>query len=152
MEALQTGPYGRCVYRCDNNVCDNQTVIMEFENGVTASFSLQPFASANARTLKILGTKGEISANLDNNELEVTDILLGQKKRYKLRPSKYKYGGGDHGIMEYFIDEVTKANSGGRTCMASSLESHLIAFAAEESRTKGIVVNVNEFIKSAANH
>jgi len=150
MEALRTGPYGRCVYHCDNNVCDNQTVIMEFENGVTASFSLQPFASANARTLKILGTKGEIRANLENNEIEVTDILLGQKKGYRLRPSKYKYGGGDHGIMEYFIDEVAKAGGGGRTCMSSSLESHLIAFAAEESRNHNVVVNMQAFVSSAA--
>ena len=148
LHALRTGPYGRCVYHCDNNVCDNQTVIMEFENGVTASFSLQPYASANARTLKILGTKGEIRANLDLNELEVTDILLGQKKGYRLRPSKYKYGGGDHGVMEYFIDGVSRAKQGGRTCMTSSLESHLIAFAAEESRTKGIVVNMDAFVSS----
>ncbi len=148
MKALQEGPYGRCVYHCDNNVCDNQTVIMEFENGVTANFSLEPFASAAARTLKILGTKGEIRANLATNEIQVTDIRLGQKQTYQLRPSKYKYGGGDHGIMEYFIGGVAKAQAGGRTSMASSLESHLIAFAAEESRLSGVVVKIDEWIRN----
>jgi predicted dehydrogenase len=146
LNALYEGPYGKCVYHCDNNVCDNQTVIMEFENGVTASFSLEPFASANARTLKIMGTKGEIRANLDVNSIEITDILLGQKKQYKLRPSKYKYGGGDHAIMEYFIDMVERGQSRGCTAMASSLESHIIAFAAEESRIKGIVVDVEKYL------
>lgn len=145
LKALQEGIYGRCAYRCDNNVCDNQTVIMEFENGVTANFSLQPFSSANGRTLKICGDKGEIRANLDKNEIEVTDILLGQNQRYRLQPSRYKYGGGDNSIMEYFINEAIKGEKGGRTDMSSSLESHLIAFAAEESREKNVVVDLNVF-------
>jgi len=147
LKAVEEGPYGRCIYHCDNDVCDNQTVIMEFENGVTANFSLQPFSSSSARTLKIMGTKGDIVADFEKNIIEVTDIALGQKKIHVLKPSKYKYGGGDHGVMEYFIGQVEKNASGGRTCMASSLESHLIAFAADEARLSNTVVDVDEFIK-----
>lgn len=145
LRALETGPYGRCVYHCDNNVADNQTVIMEFENGVTASFSLQPFASSNGRTLKILGTKGEIRADMDKNSIEVFDIATGQTNAISIPPSKYKYGGGDHGIMDYFVDSVSKHRTGGLTSMESSLESHLIAFAAEEARQKATVVNLDEY-------
>jgi predicted dehydrogenase len=147
LAALRTGPYGRCVYRCDNNVADNQTVIMEFENGVTANFSLQPFASANGRTLKITGTKGEIRADMEKNSIEVYDIASGQRHGIAVPPSRYKYGGGDHGIMEYFITEAAKGAEGGRTSMESSIESHLIAFAAEESRKKGVVVNLDDYRK-----
>ncbi len=147
LETIRKGQYGRCIYRCDNNVADNQTVIMEFENGVTASFSLQPFASSNGRTLKILGTKGEIRANMDKNSIEVFDILTGQVNSIDIPPSKYKYGGGDHGIMEYFVDLASIDGTGGRTSMESSLESHLIAFAAEESREKNIVVDLNNYRK-----
>jgi predicted dehydrogenase len=145
MEALRTGPYGRCVYHCDNNVMDNQTVIMEFENGVTANFSLQPFASANGRTIKITGTKGEIRADMEKNSIEVFDIQSGRRNSIAVPPSPYKYGGGDHGIMEYFISQAAGDGEGGRTSMASSIESHLIAFAAEESREKGIVVNLDDY-------
>lgn len=145
LEALRTGPYGRCVFHCDNNVADNQTVIMEFENGVTASFSLQPFASASGRTLKILGTKGEIRADMEKNAIEVFDILTGQRSTVAIPPSRHKYGGGDHGIMEYFVKTALENGQGGRTSMDSSIESHLIAFAAEESREKGVVVDLRQY-------
>ena len=51
---------GRCVFRCDNNVVDHQTVNVEFANGVTASYSLSAFSVAWERTLNLHGTKGEI--------------------------------------------------------------------------------------------
>ena len=147
LHALETGPYGRCVFHCDNDVADNQTVIMEFENDVTANFSLQPFASESARTLKITGTKGEIQADMEKNEIRVFDILTGRKEVMQIRPSKYKYGGGDHGIMEYFIDRVSEEEAGGRTSMDSSIEAHMMAFAAEKSRKENVIVGMEEFRK-----
>lgn len=151
-EALRTGPYGRCVFQCDNDVADNQTVIMEFENGVTANFSLQPFASENGRTLKIVGTKGEIQADMDKNRIRVFDLLTGRMETMQIQPSRYKYGGGDHGIMDYFVEKVAAEDSQGRSCMNSSIEAHMIAFAAENSRKNGCVVDMDEFRgKMAAN-
>lgn len=145
IRALEEGPYGRCVFRCDNDVCDNQTVIMEFENGVTANFSLQPFASESGRTMKIVGTKGEIQADMEKNTIQVFDQFTGRMEQLYIQPSKYKYGGGDHGIMEYFVEAVEKDLSGGRTSMDSSIEAHMMAFGAEESRKKGIVVDMDNF-------
>lgn len=149
IEALKNGPYGRCVYKCDNNVADNQTVIMEFENEVTATFTLQPFASSNGRTLKITGDKGEIRANMDKNEIELFDHYTGVKESLSLTPSRYKYGGGDHGIMEYFIAMVANNGSGGLTSIENALESHLIAFAAEKSRLTGAIVDVQALIRQS---
>lgn len=147
LKALEHGPYGRCVYHCDNNVCDNQTVIMEFENGVTGNFSLQPFARENSRTLKITGTKGELRADMDKGTIEIFDIKTERKEILNIVPSKYKYGGGDHGIMEYFIDQIKKEAAGGLTCMDSSVEAHLIAYAAERSRKNNVVVDLEEMRK-----
>lgn len=145
LKALKEGPYGRCVYHCDNDVADNQTVIMEFENGVTANFSLQPFASENGRTMKIVGTKGEIQADMEKNTIRVFDLFTERREILKVQPSRYKYGGGDHGIMEYFIHAVANEEQGGRTSMDSSIEAHMMAFAAEESRKKGVMVDMDAF-------
>ncbi len=142
LKALEEGPYGRCVFHCDNDVADNQTVIMEFENGVTANFSLQPFSGKNGRTLKIMGTEGALTADMDHNTIELFDLRTQRKEIMNIKPSKYKYGGGDHGIMEYFVSEVAKGSQGGITSLDSSIEAHLIAFAAEKSRKEGIVVDM----------
>lgn len=145
LKALETGPYGRCVFHCDNDVADNQTVIMEFENGITANFSLQPFASESGRTLKITGTRGEIQADMEKNTIRVFDLLTERMEHIDIKPSRYKYGGGDHGVMEYFIDHVATDAQGGRTSMDSSIEAHMIAFAAEKSRKEETVVDMESF-------
>lgn len=152
LKALQEGPYGRCVFHCDNDVVDNQTVIMEFENGVTANFSLQPFASESGRTMKIVGTKGEIQADMEKNTIQVFDQFTERIEKIQIQPSRYKYGGGDHGIMEYFIDQVLEEAEGGRTSMNSSIEGHMIAFAAEKSRKEGMVVDMDIFREQMLKH
>ena len=58
--ALRSGPYGRCVYRCDNDVPDHQESVFTFENGVRASFTMTAFAAEGARLTRLFGTRGDI--------------------------------------------------------------------------------------------
>ena len=68
-KALQEGPYGRCVYRCDNNVVDKQMVQMQFDNGTIATLSMLAFTPHLTRTVRIVGTKGIIEGDLQDNAL-----------------------------------------------------------------------------------
>ena len=70
MEQLKTGPYGRCVYKCDNDVVDHQTVNMEFEGGQTVTLTMTAFTSGGRHT-RIMGTKGEIEAHAKNDYITV---------------------------------------------------------------------------------
>ena len=78
LQALRTGRYGRCIYRCDNDVLDHQSVSIEFASGVTASFGLHGFANEERRTVRVSGTRGEIRGVLHDGVIEVSRIgVLG---------------------------------------------------------------------------
>lgn len=70
-EAIKTGPYGRCVYHCDNDVVDHEVVDMEFENGATAVFTMTAFTKNTRRTIRVMGTLGELEGDSVKGTIEV---------------------------------------------------------------------------------
>lgn len=153
MEALRTGPYGRCVYRCDNNVCDHMSIIMEFENGVTAAFSLTAQTSACHRHIHIMCEDGEIEADDSKRQIIVRRHIANQAETFtervvNVRTNASGHGGGDAGIMEDFSASLTQTSTDSRSSISKSVESHLMACAIEEARLTGKVVDLQEFKKS----
>lgn len=155
MRALEKGPYGKCVYQTDNDVVDRQVVNMEFEDGITVSFSMNPF-NKGGRNMRIYGTKGELYANKDEDVIELytfdhwKETKLWEKEIYKTavigEGIESGHGGGDFGIMRDYIKylrdgKMEKSISSIRT----SYISHLIAFAAEKSRLTGKVIDVDKY-------
>ena len=137
-EALRSGPYGRCVYHCDNDVVDHQVVNLEFENGVTASFTMCAFPWEGSRTVKIMGALGQITGDVEENEIQVVSFATGNKTVYRLNTDAAGHSGGDAGFMRDVVRQMqTDGAYAGRTNIAQSIESHLIALAAEESRVTG---------------
>jgi predicted dehydrogenase len=147
MQALKEGPYGRCVYKCDNDVVDHQVVSMEFANGATAVFTMHGFAVNFGRTLRLVGTKGEIRGHSEKNEIEITDFLTESTDVINLKESFYGHGGGDAGVIEDFIRLVQKDGKvEGLTSAKASVHSHIMAFAAEQSRLDNCVVDLREYV------
>ena len=146
-KALKKGPYGRCVYHCDNNVVDHQVVNMEFENSVTVAFTMSAFTEECSRTIKLLGTKGEIRGAMEKNRLE---ILYFDKKKEKepveVLSSSSGHGGGDFGLMKEFVRLINgESDTKNLTLADASLHSHLMAFAAEAARCENRVVSLKEY-------
>jgi len=135
--ALKTGPYGRCVYQCDNDVVDHQVVSMEFEDGVTAIFSMSSFTPDISRSLKIMGTKGQIKAHQDSDTIIVSDFISRKDKEIKVT-AEGGHGGGDKGIAEAII-RYFKGGTGvpGVSEISISADNHMLSFAAEKSRLSG---------------
>ena len=141
-KALEEGPYGRCVYHCDNDVVDRQVVNLEFEDGAVATFTMTAFSADFSRQLKIFGTKGQITADMGTREI-VLHPFGADKQVVPLDAggTVSGHGGGDYGIMGDFL-RILRNGGESRTSAAVSLQSHLICFAAERSRTEHIVVEL----------
>lgn len=154
-EALRNGPYGRCVYRCDNNVCDHMSIILEFENGVTATFSLTAQTSAVHRSIHIMCEDGEIEADDKEQKIIIRRHVANQGETFDeriihVRTNGSGHGGGDAGIMEDFSASLTESGES-RSSISKSVESHLMACAIEESRVTGKMVDMEDFRRKLSN-
>jgi predicted dehydrogenase len=139
--ALRTGPYGRCVYACDNDVVDHQVVNLLFEGGITGSFTMTGFTRGRDRETRLFGTHGELYGN--GRTIELHDFLTDRTYSFDVNVASdgtivSGHGGGDARIMEAFVAAVATGDRGRiRSGPAESLESHLMVFAAEASRKDG---------------
>ncbi|TMF34893.1 MAG: Gfo/Idh/MocA family oxidoreductase [Chloroflexi bacterium] len=143
--ALRDGQYGRCVYACDNDVADHQVATIEFEGGVTATLTMSAFTPLGRRRTRIMGTRGFLEG--DGERLTVTEFVTGHAESIHVIGSGADAGGGhdggDFGVMGAFVDAVAAGDpSLVRSGPRESLESHLMAFAAERSRLTGLPVDV----------
>ncbi|MCC2685328.1 MAG: oxidoreductase family protein [Paenibacillaceae bacterium] len=146
MKAIKEGPYGRCVFRCDNDVVDHQVVNLLFDNDTTVSFTMSAFTANGNRTFKIMGTKGEIRGTRDVNGIDV-NYFNGKKERYSPEKVEGGHHGSDYLIMRDFIRQVQSGDREGKTSAMESARSHMIAFAAEHSRVTGCTINLDEYIQ-----
>lgn len=149
LKVLREGLYGRCVYHCDNNVVDHQVVNMEFANAVTAVFTMCAFSKQINRTIRLMGTLGELNgtSEKDKSEIEIIDFASGVRDVISLPVGGAEgYGGGDFSLMRHFVRLVQNDGLQSRpTSAMMSVQSHLMAFAAEKSRHEGKVINMTEF-------
>lgn len=149
IKALKEGPYGRCVYFCDNDVCDHQVTLMEFENGVTVTFNLSAFGNRISRTTRVMCEHGEIALSEEDNTLTVTPYVSNSVYRSPsevIHPASAGsgHGGGDARLLANFVDAI-EHHTEARSDINQSVESHLIALAAEEARLTGQVIDMAEF-------
>lgn len=138
MASLKKGPYGRCAYRCDNDVVDHQLTTMTFENGVKATLTMTAFTATGGRRYTFFGTLGTIV-------LEEVDNTLTLHKYYQqpvvydistLNEKGYGHGGGDGMLIDKLYD-ILSGDTSAATSFEASVESHLMGIYAEESRLQG---------------
>lgn len=149
-KALRTTMYGMCVYRCDNDVVDHQTVNMLFEDNTTATFTMAAF-NKGGRFMHIMGTKGEIHAAMaDESYIKIYDFETKKETDYDINGSDgipAGHGGGDEGIVRYMYRYLsTGVKPAEIPTIGESCRNHVLVFAAEEARLNGTIVDVDEFI------
>lgn len=140
-KAIEHGPYGRCVYMCDNDVVDHQVTNLLMADDSTISFTMCAFSEDCYRYIHIMGTQGEITADMRSNVITF-EPFAGEKEIFDmnlLATDLRGHGGGDSGIIDEFTDMLinNSAPNDRTTSLERSMESHFVALAAEESRLDG---------------
>jgi len=148
LEALRTGPYGRCVYACDNDVVDNQVVNMQFAGGRTANFTMTAFTKMRHRETHLFGTRGELTC--DGRTIHHYDFMTDNTETIDTETGDGSilggHGGGDYWLMHHFSQALRDEDP--RHILSGpdeTLESHLMVFAAEQARRENHVVMLNTF-------
>lgn len=133
---IEEGPYGRCVYRCDNDVPDHQVLSLQFADDITATFNMEAFTHYHGRRTRIMGSMGDVVG--DEKDLLVTNFRTGEQEHWNVHENTALdsgHGGGDWGLVRDWLQAVDQQDGNLLTStLAASMESHLMAFMAEKSR------------------
>jgi predicted dehydrogenase len=133
LAAIRKGPYGRCVYRCDNDVVDHQVVLMEFDQDVTATFTMTAFTQGDGRVLRVHGDKGEL--HFDESRITIKTFGDNNVQEIVLGRETGGHGGGDNRVVREWLQALHSRDDSGIVANAQeSLRTHAIVFAAERSR------------------
>ncbi len=149
MQALREGPYGRCVYHCDNDVVDHQVVLMRAEDDITVTLTMHGHSHTESRTTRIEGTRGRLMAQMGTggSRIIVDEHRSDRHTRYNTGAIDTNgHGGGDHALVAAFLRSITGSGEAARSTARQSLASHLLAFAAEKARLECRVIEGEHLI------
>ena len=146
IKALTDGPYGRCVYRCDNDVVDHQTINMRFPSGPTVTMTMNGHSHHESRAMRYEGSLATLRGifQYGNDRIEIHDHITDKVELIEIAQGQGGHGGGDNKIVESFVEAV-QGVAPPLTTGRESLESHLMAWAAEESRLNATVIDMEDY-------
>lgn len=145
-------PYARCIYKCDNNVVDHQSVLVNFASGATGTHNMVGGSAEPRRNIHIIGTKGEIFGNFEeskftvlkinpspdahNEECDVEEVDLNVSG--DMVGAYGGHGGGDERLAADFVKFIRgEKPSLACTSIFDSVAGHLSVYLADESRENG---------------
>lgn len=148
-KAIRETQYGKCVFKCDNDVVDHQTVNMLFEDDITVTFTMNAF-NKGGRHMHIMGTKGEIRISTVGDEvIHLYDFVTKQHEDIPFNDLGCitgAHGGGDDGLVQAIYEELNDAYKGKSVpTIRQSYYNHVITFAIEEARKKGIIIDFENY-------
>lgn len=153
MEALKTTQYGKCVFQCDNDVVDHQTVNMEFEGGTTVTLTMAAFNQGGRKT-HIMGTKGELYCDMKAKDPFIFYDFATKERRILNAETAAAgdsivsgHGGGDDGIVDaLYLYETGLLEAEDVSEIGISYQNHMLTFAAEEARVNGNVIDMAAYL------
>ena len=163
LESLRgDNPYGRCVWKCDNDVVDHQSVAIEFADGVSATLNMIGGSAKPTRSLHLVGTKGEIQGVMEDSRFvirhidprpghEFSEEVVDLRQTGDMTGAFGGHGGGDMRLVEDFLKVVRgQAPSLSTTGIEDSVTGHLLGFSADRARRESRVVELGPMVEEHA--
>ncbi|MFL7810340.1 MAG: Gfo/Idh/MocA family protein [Anaerolineae bacterium] len=155
IRSLETdNPYGRCVWKCDMDVVDHQSVVVEFADGSTATHNMVGGSSRPSRAIHLLGTDGEIQGVFEDQRYVIRHIDTRPGHEYSeemvdltvggdMHGAFGGHGGGDMRLVADWLQVMRgQAPSISTTDLEDSIAGHLIGFCADRAMDEHRVVDV----------
>ncbi len=143
LQAIRTGPYGRCVWKCDNDVVDHQVVAMEFAGDITATFTMTAFTRQGGRKLRVHGTEADVV--FEEGKIILRTFAADKDEEIDIPEEEGGHGGGDYRVVKNWLEAMVEDGPAQiLTDVQESLRTHTIVFAAEKSRLEHRTVELSE--------
>ncbi len=144
IESLKTdNPHGRCAWKTGMDVVDHQSVMIEFEDGSTATHNMIGGTAKPSRSIHLIGTQGEIQGVFEDNQFilrfidprpghEYKDHVIDVGDKGDMHGAFSGHGGGDMRLVDDFVRVVRgEKPSLSTTNLMDSVAGHLIGFCAD---------------------
>jgi predicted dehydrogenase len=139
-----------CVFNCEKDIVDHETLVLEYPGHVTASFTVSMFGDRATRTMVLFGTEATLYADLAGLSITIGHVFPHDRVSYEFSGADSGHGGGDRGIFADFIDSVASGRKEDRSDARAGMISSVMALAAEQSMSRKKVVNLQELLEKAA--
>lgn len=130
----------------DKTIHDNQVVILEYENGVRATFHTNMNAGIPERRMYICGTEGAIRADVLSGQIELKRIGFKDQLQQLEAGASGGHGGGD-AILGTNIVHCMLGREEPYTGLEDGLASAVTCFAVDESVAQRRMVDVGDYWK-----
>ncbi|MCQ2184379.1 MAG: Gfo/Idh/MocA family oxidoreductase [Bacteroidales bacterium] len=151
LRELKESRYGRCAFKCGNDAFECQDVFVQMSDGTTVSIKMDSLTGDDNRVTVLKFRGGTITA--DERKITVHYHNGDPDEVYDFSAS-YRaplHGNADLNLIEAFITALESGSADSyydenpdstviRTSPEKLIESHLVCFAAEESRRNGNIV------------
>ena len=150
----QDDRYGRCVWRSDNDVVDHQSVILDFEDGSTATHNMIGGTARPVRSIHLLGTTGEIEGIFEDSRFVIrridpqpgrdhTEEVVTVDVTGDMEGAYGAHGGGDLRLVEDFVSFLQgDPPSISCTTLEDSISAYIAGFAADRAMEERRVVDL----------
>lgn len=151
-KALREGQFGKCIYKCDNDVVDHIISTFQFPSGATGTLTVHGLSEHEGRELRIFGTKGVLRGYFRHygEKIWVTDFRYRNEEVVHESGANLEssHGGADHMLMDQFTAVLLGEKSveeAGLTTVSSAMESHYMGFAAQASMENNKSKQMHDF-------